>query len=263
MNANSTRRRNRRNKNRAGGAPTLTKVDPTRTALLKTPLFPIVVKERCQLYYERIGFSAPTSGNAVQYVFTANGMFDPNITGTGHQPMGFDQMMSLYNQYTVYHSAITVTFHGDGLAIRGGVALSPDGAAITDPTLWMENGLLNSHAIVMDGTNLATQAFIPQIRLDCDVKKYFGRRGDKDLLDDRQLAGTAAANPAEQVYFAIVAWQLNADGTTSTSIGVDVLIEYDAFYWEPRKESVSLSSGKTLTKPKGPVSRAALREETK
>jgi len=40
-----------------------------------------------------------TSGAVSTYVFAANGLYDPNITGTGHQPMGFDQLLQFYNHY--------------------------------------------------------------------------------------------------------------------------------------------------------------------
>ncbi len=46
----------------------------------------------------------------VFHVMRANSCFDPDLSGGGHQPLGFDQMMLLYNKYTVLHSNITVDF---------------------------------------------------------------------------------------------------------------------------------------------------------
>lgn len=247
--------RNNKKKRNGGNSPTKPVEDPRRAALLRVPLFPVVSKQQGQLYYDRIGLTAPTTGNVVSYYFSANGLFDPDITGTGHQPMGFDQMMSLYNQYTVYHSSIRVSAHGSGLSCRFGLALAPDTTAQTSPIVWMENGLLNTIPVMMDGTTLSWSGKLPELVLNCDIKKYFGRKTDKDLLDDRQIAGTAAANPTEQVYFVILLWQINADGLTATAAGFDVLLEYDAFYWEPKKESLSLASASTarLTRQLSPV----------
>ena len=48
-------------------------------------------------YVEKINMgSIGASSNVVQNQFIANGAYDPNFTGTGHQPRGFDQ----FNEYT-------------------------------------------------------------------------------------------------------------------------------------------------------------------
>lgn len=40
------------------------------------------------------------------YVFAMNGLYDPNITGTGHQPMAYDEWSAFYDQYQVLSSKI-------------------------------------------------------------------------------------------------------------------------------------------------------------
>lgn len=42
------------------------------------------------------------AGTLSDYVYRLNGLYDPNKTGTGHQPHGFDQISSLYLRYRVY-----------------------------------------------------------------------------------------------------------------------------------------------------------------
>lgn len=42
------------------------------------------------------------------YNFRGNSLFDPNVTGTGHQPMYFDQYAALYNRYRVMGSAVKI-----------------------------------------------------------------------------------------------------------------------------------------------------------
>jgi len=43
------------------------------------------------------------------YVYCQNGLYDPDITGVGHQPRGFDQLEELYTRYYVYAARFDVT----------------------------------------------------------------------------------------------------------------------------------------------------------
>lgn len=210
---------------------------PKRQALMRCPLFPASTRRRGMLYYESaLGLTAPTSGNVVTYFFSANGMFDPNITGTGHQPIGFDQMMLMYEQCTVINSSIQVTFNiGPGLTVEAGVSLFPDSSALTNPSQLVENGLIRYIPLTSGSSTFQNHRPQSIVRLDCDVATYFGRRGVRTLLNDDNLYTTASANPVEQVYYGIVVWQISPDAATTTSVGFDVLISYDVIYWEPRK----------------------------
>ncbi len=77
-------------------APTRGGSRPNTVAHFKTPLFPAVVREYGQLYYDYgLNITTPSTALAINYFFNANGMFDPDTTGTGHQPFGVDQRRSL------------------------------------------------------------------------------------------------------------------------------------------------------------------------
>lgn len=51
------------------------------------------------------------TGTTTSQVWRANGCFDPDYSGTGHQPMFFDEYAAVYNYYTVLGSKIKVTLH--------------------------------------------------------------------------------------------------------------------------------------------------------
>jgi hypothetical protein len=174
------------------------------------------------------------TGAAGNYLFSANGMYDPNITGTGHQPIGFDQMMALYEQYTVVAAAVEVNFLPNNPA-RCGVYLSPDTSGLTSASQIIENGLANTKVFNgLTASATANNPFAP-VTLNCDIASYFGRKTEQELLNDDQLYGTAAANPNEQVYFAVTGWQFNPDGSTSKSFTFDITLSYDVIFWEPKK----------------------------
>ena len=67
---------------------------------------------RSLIYASNFNLNVTASGFPVFYHFSANGLFDPDLTGAGHQPMGFDQIMPLYNNYVVISASITCTFSG-------------------------------------------------------------------------------------------------------------------------------------------------------
>lgn len=230
------KRRNTRNTNRAQRPPTRQEMKtPAAQAMLRVPIFPISKRVNGQLYYENaLGASMPGNGNCVNYFFSANGIFDPNITGTGHQPMGFDQMMLFYEQCTVVRSTITIVPIPASPA-RCGICLAPDTTSLTDPIRVVENGLERTLSISGLATATNVNQRNPSITLSCDVASYFGRKSFRELLDDNALVTTAAANPTEQVYYCLVFWQVTPDGSTAHSVEFDVTIAYDVIYWEPRK----------------------------
>jgi len=51
-------------------------------------------------------FSLTGTLGYANYEFCANGVYDPNVTSTGHQPLYFDQYIALYERYMVKSSRI-------------------------------------------------------------------------------------------------------------------------------------------------------------
>lgn len=200
--------------------------------MTQTPLFPVRTQKKLP-YFESAFSLTGTGGVIQQYVFSANGVYDPNITGTGHQPLGFDTMMLYYEQYTVVSSRITITCCHNGIqAGTFAVLLAPDTTSLALPDV-VENGLIRMKTLDGRGTN-GTGQRIGSLSLSCDVAKYFGRKSKADLLDDATLSGSVAANPSEQVYFVIPAWGFSGF-SDNTAFQLTALIEYDVVFWEPRK----------------------------
>ena len=54
-------------------------------------------------YVEFFSSNTGTAVPAVKY-FSANGCYDPYISGTGHQPRGFDQWTAFYDHYCALRS---------------------------------------------------------------------------------------------------------------------------------------------------------------
>lgn len=61
-------------------------------------------------YVEEVNLSQEniTGLTGSEYAFRLNSLFDPNFTGVGHQPRGFDQMAALYANYCVYKVQVQI-----------------------------------------------------------------------------------------------------------------------------------------------------------
>lgn len=55
-------------------------------------------------------YTLTTGAGMAFQTMSGNSLFDPDTTGVGHQPRGYDQFSALYANYVVFSSSITVQF---------------------------------------------------------------------------------------------------------------------------------------------------------
>jgi hypothetical protein len=55
-------------------------------------------------YSESVNIDPSLGGVPGVHVFNASSCYDPNTTGIGHQPRGFDQWMAMFDHFTVVGS---------------------------------------------------------------------------------------------------------------------------------------------------------------
>lgn len=196
------------------------------------PIFPAWTVKK--LRYSTTFSLTSTLGVVSSYVFRANDLYDPDFTGTGHQPMGFDQMMLWYNHFTVLSSKLVVTCKNSAFTTPA-VSLRVDGdsSAITVIDRIVELGGCVMNTLGQTGSSALTC----KLSLDVDIAKLQGI-SRVALTADPDLRGNAAAGPLENTYYHIQTW--NTAGTTST-IQFDVIIEYLAHFAEPRDQTQSLA----------------------
>jgi hypothetical protein len=191
---------------------------------------------RTTLLYSLTGQTLTSSSGVIaNYIFTANGLYDPDISGIGHQPMAFDQLMLFFEQYTVINSRIRIECLNNTPAANSMVRLyvSPDASPLTDPQRIVENGLL-VQGLVSSNTN--AHLFL-ELELSCDIRKYFGRNSPREMVNDPDVSGNSGANPVEQVYYIISLLEFTQGGTTS--IAFNATLSFDVIFHEPRKLTTS------------------------
>jgi len=156
------------------------------------------------------------------WVFRANSIVDPDYTGIGHQPMGFDQWAVFYDHYIVLGSRCTAQFRANDSTATGfsyvGITLSDRIAGTaTSPSEAMERNNVSYKLL----TGIAANGVVT-CRKNFSAKRFFGLT---NVSDNRGILGAnTVSNPTEDAYFIIN--QYPTGGYDPTSIVVKVQIDY-------------------------------------
>jgi hypothetical protein len=193
-------------------------------------------------YCEGFSIGSGAAGNIGTYVFRANSIYDPNLTGGGHQPMGRDLLAGLYNHYTVLSSKIVAYFcpvDVTNAAIPNilGIYLNED--STTTATYAVNLIEQSKHCVwAVRGANsfLNGDGKPTVLRNSFNAASYFGL---SDPLDDKSTVGAAqGANPTEDADY-ILFVQPAYGGTQTAAFTCIVQIEYEVAFTEPIEQSAN------------------------
>lgn len=190
---------------------------------------PLPTKLKCSMIYAtNVSINIPAIGAASNHVFSANGLFDPDITGVGHQPRGFDQLMTLYDHYVVIGSRITVFIQpvGTTSSTVWGIVLKDDSTTTNNADNLLEESFV-SYKMAAPGSE--------PIALVQQFNNNF--LGYSKPLGVTELEGIATANPTEQAYYHVFGYSPSA--TDEASVSIQVRIEYQVMLIEPNQPSIS------------------------
>lgn len=175
----------------------------------------------------------PTIANTLTFHnFCANGLFDPDLSAGGHQPMGFDQYMTMYNHYEVIGSKAVVDFMEEPTATSAqnnvivGVHVNDDIVPhSSNLSALMENGKA-SYRFLTD------QQMKAKAIMKWSEKKSLG----KHIVGNSEVKGTVASNPSEQQVFCVFTQAIEPT-TVGCPVVVTARITYIAKFTE-RKDMV-------------------------
>lgn len=172
------------------------------------------------------------AGLLTTHVFSCNGLFDPDITGTGHQPMPFDDLMGLYDHYTVIGTRIRVDFHNTDTTnpVCVGVFIRDSSSSPSDPRNVLENGNTKWKLLAPKGSGKDTGS----LTLSLNPNKFLGRGNP---LSEDNLRGSSSANPDEGCFYHIFC--CTPDAGDGGAVDFVVTIEYTAILTEPRITGLS------------------------
>lgn len=180
-------------------------------------------------YADQIDLTS-TAGSIDVFKMRANSVFDPNESGVGHQPMGFDQWALLYNHYVVVGAKISIAALASGSVTSAvcGVYLADDSSVPYS----VPEGYIESKKGPYRNINIQRNAV--KMTSNFSAKKFFNITDIKDNVV--RIGADVGSNPTEPAVFHL--WYHDYQGSTTTQtfqITVDYIVEFS----EPKDLSQS------------------------
>lgn len=169
-------------------------------------------------YADVVGIASTTSPGV--HVFRGNSLFDPDLTGTGHQPLGFDQWSAFYQSYMVYGLGYKVTFIGDPDNVCQVSCLYKNNSdAITSFNTIRERVYTNTALTGLRGARDNIKVLTGYIA----TKKVFGLKGVLDAQDANYSAGVTGS-PTAPWYLHL--YSQAEDRSTSVSVRAELQLTF-------------------------------------
>lgn len=163
---------------------------------------------------------SPTSAALGNYVFASNGCYDPDITGTGHQPLYFDQYMAVYDHYLVVRSALRVT----ALPITG----TPYVLTVMPND---DNGSTSVYSSEMESPGAANRIVTDTKGPEMVQITYKPEGAFTDLIAaNPNMRGTVSTNPTEQQCFIVRTGSVDLTTAIAPKLMIEIL--YDVVFFE-------------------------------
>lgn len=171
----------------------------------------------CKLVYQQnISPSAGIGANGI-YNFVGNSCYDPDSTGTGLQPAGFDQLMLLFRYCRVHASGISVIFDNVLANSKPEISILPSLSSSVDATDYAEQPYAKTRFLSHKGVTQART----HVKHFCTTKKIWNVR---NITDSTAWAHTSGANPPNAWYWKIIWHEISS--LVSTQIDMYVKITY-------------------------------------
>lgn len=188
--------------------------------------------KKVRMKYVTAGVAMTSTTGAQQiYTHTVNNIYDPNVTGGGHQPYGHDEFATYYNQYQVLGCKVTTSARWSAPPAATDVPtvifsfMDSDTTAPTTLATKMERYARMYKILKPDTTS--TVSFTDY----WSAKKWFKM---KDVADQHQTIATFGNAPVKTAYHQTITQPLDESSTTTTPIIVTVTIDYIVRLLDPK-----------------------------
>lgn len=155
--------------------------------------------------------------------FRLNSVYDPNYTGAGHQPYGFDQLAALYLRYRVFATKWVIQIgppndvvHYSVMPINGAITISTFSQIAEYPKAMVKTSSVGSVPVYFKG-----KCYLPRLGGDKKV----------EYKSDDRFASSVTTNPTEDMR--LILSQYNPSTTATTVSRIFVTLVYYTEFFDP------------------------------
>lgn len=164
-----------------------------------------------------------------QYVFNLNSLFDPDRSGFGHQPYGFDPLAALYNRYRVISTGWRIQNPASNTGTPVITASLPSndlGLTFADTGQLLENPRCK-YITQIPGASIET------LRGKSYLPKLMGRPKSQYMSDDNYQA-TVVASPTELGLLYLTTFN-GLSGSAFPGIALTVVMEFTCEFFDAKR----------------------------
>ncbi len=178
-------------------------------------------------YQETFSVALPALNGVDDRIFSASNLDDPDVSGIGHQPRGYDEIQALFNHWVVLSSKCTVQWvTAGGGATRPAmycmIKLGDNNVGITIINEFMEDRNIKYKLANPGGSQTQVSQYY-------NAKRFFTVT---DPLDNDLLRGSLGSGPTDNAFYHI--GTANAFASEDTpSYAFQVIIDYKCVFFEP------------------------------
>lgn len=184
---------------------------------------------KTKLRYWSGGQTVTLAGGGYQRQLSGNSLYDPDITGAGHQPYGFDQLANMYNRYRVSASRVMV------VATNLSTTATEETDVIVFPIKTDAAG--NQYEMEYKGAKFGIAGITGQAKTCIIWNKAY----TKDLIvnvDDQDTSALTSADPT--VTWIWIITLRSSDNTANTNVlALRYLVEYECEFFQVKDMSSS------------------------
>lgn len=171
-------------------------------------------------YTDRITLTC-TAGVAEIYEFKINSIYDPDLTGTGHQPVGRDEWMAFYSRYRVLSAKCKASFYSteavNNYMAEIACAFSTERyTANTDPELFAQNPYSRYKRM-----SLIFNSDKSYLQQQTSIGPLLGE-SKTSYKTDTSYHGTDSADPGVLAYWTVAVQPIDQATTSTYIIYVDI-----------------------------------------